>query len=132
MSVPQVGEWLRVYGVEEFNGACAFTYRGAIEFGIEVSADESHILLHSVIGKLSTGDEAEQLQKLMMRNYLGLETQGATLALDGTGENVCLWISLSLTDLDTERFENSLGAFLDLSEAHCSLLQEQNEPVRLL
>ena len=53
MSVQLVGQWLQDYGVEEFSGACAFTYRDSIEFGLEVSTDESHLVLHSVVVRVA-------------------------------------------------------------------------------
>ena len=116
MSVQLVGQWLQDYGVEEFSGACTFTYRDSIEFGLEVSTDESHLVLHSVVGRVPESDQAESLRRLLQMNHLGIETQGATISLDESGENIVLWISLPIDRLDPDEFERVVGAFLDLSD----------------
>lgn len=116
MSIETISQWMRDYGVADFAGACAFTYRDAIDFTIETSADESHLIMHSVLAEIAEDTEAKDLRRLLQMNYLGKETSGATLALDETGVNVMLWIALPIASLDVEQFEQVIGSFLDLSE----------------
>ena len=123
MSVHTIGQWLRDYGVDEFDGACSFTYKGVIDFSLEVSTDDSHLVMHSIVGELPQNDDAALPKKLLGMNYLGIETRGATLSLDETGVNVVLWISLPIDALDIERFEQVIGAFLDLSEQMSALVR---------
>lgn len=116
MSIELIGRWLQAYGVQNFQGACAFRYQDQIDFTVEISQDEESVVLHSVVGEVSDGSDSAILRRLLQRNYLGKETSGATLALDGTGRNVTLWIALPIPLLDVEQFEASIGSFLDLSE----------------
>ena len=111
-----IGEWLQDYGVDQFDGAAAFTWRESIDFALQLTTDQSHLLLHSVVGMARESDDAELFRKLLRLNYLGIETQGATLALDETGVNIVLWISLPTADLGPARFDQVIGSFLDLSE----------------
>jgi len=116
MSIQLVGEWLQGYGVEQFDGACSFTYKDEIDFNLEVSTDETHLIMHSVIGEVAAEGDAARLRELLRLNYLGIETQGAALSLDESGTRIVLWISQSIAILDLELFERSVSVFLDLSE----------------
>ncbi|MCG8648359.1 MAG: type III secretion system chaperone [Pirellulales bacterium] len=112
----EISEWLRDYGVEDFNGACTFTYKDVIDFSVETSTDQSCVILHSVICEVPTRSETEVLRQLLQWNYLGKETRGASLCLDPTGQHIVTWISLPIAILDVERFQQIVGSFLDLSE----------------
>ena len=116
MSTQLIGEWLRDYGVEEFDGGCTFTYKDLIDFSLELSTDESHLVLSSVVGELPAGRDPEILCRLLRLNYLGIETRGATLSIDESESNIVLWISLATAMLDPELFEQSVQVFLDVSE----------------
>ena len=111
-----IGEWLQAYGVDEFNGACAFTWKESIEFGLELTADESHLVLQAVVGSAGEADDAGLFRKLLRLNYLGIQTDGATLSLDETESNVVLWVALPVDSLDPGEFDRCVGSFLDLSE----------------
>lgn len=116
MSVKLVGQWLQDYGVQSFQGACTFAYKEHIDLTVETSNDETYVFLHAILAEVSEVADAAKLRRLLQMNYLGKETGGATLALDGTGRNVILWIALPVAMLDLEQFELSIGSFLDLSE----------------
>ena len=116
MSTELIGEWLRDYGVEEFDGGCTFTYKDVIDFSLEVSTDESHLVLSSVVGELPARRDPELLCRLLRLNHLGIATRGATLSIDESESNIVLWISLATVTLDPEQFEQSIQVFLDVSE----------------
>ena len=115
MSIRLVGEWLEGFGVEGFDGACSFTYRDTIDLTVEVTADESSVVLYSTVGQVPPVAEAKFFERLLRMNYLGVATQGATLSVDEIG-NVVLWISLPIETLDIAKFEQVMGTFLDLTE----------------
>jgi len=116
MTTQLIGEWLRDYGVKEFDGGCTFTYKDLIDFSLELSTDQSHLMLSSVVGELPAGPDPELLCRLLRLNYLGIETRGATLSIDESESNIVLWISLATAMLDPEQFEQSIQVFLDVSE----------------
>ena len=56
-------------------------------------------------------DREQFLAGLLKSNYGCVETEGATLALDPDGEQVCLCLALPLAGVDYLAFENVLANF---------------------
>ena len=117
MSIATVGVWLREYQVYDFAGKCTFKYRDVIDFTIEVSADETYLCVSALLAELPEENNQLLLLHLLQLNYLGIETHGACLSIDDTGQHVVLWYGRPVAGLDAELFGNLVGSFLDTAES---------------
>jgi hypothetical protein len=99
-------------------GVCAFRYRRAMEVTIEVPADASSVFLWSPIKSADVKDPAAFYESLLALNFMTQETQGACFALDRKTRTVILNYTHPIAALDSRKFENLLGAFLETAERH--------------
>ena len=115
MSQQRIGEWLRDYGIEQFDGACTLTYKDSIDLTLELTVDESELVLAAVVGRIDSND-ANRLRTMLQMNYLGKKTRGTTISLDESGEIIVVWVAVSVNSIGPESFEQILHGFLDVSE----------------
>ncbi|MEW4486728.1 type III secretion system chaperone [Thalassoglobus sp. JC818] len=127
MTMEELQIWSRNYGVENFHGACSFTYNDDFGFRIEATEGGRFVMLSSTIATVSIQSESDLFRQLLRWNHLGVKTQGASFSLDETGENIVLWIMISIDDLDPAEFDRVVGSFLDLSEQFAKAVRQMDE-----
>ncbi|MFO1349211.1 MAG: CesT family type III secretion system chaperone [Gammaproteobacteria bacterium] len=92
-------------------GTCGFEIGDDLALHLEVPAAGATLHLMSTLLRAPDDGRERFLTGLLMNNYGCVETEGATLALDPGGEQVCLCLALPLAGLDYVAFENTLTNF---------------------
>ncbi len=116
MSIEYLADWLKSYGVEEFDGLVALLYKDVIDVTVEASGDGGALFLSANLGNLSKPDDPDVLRHFLLANHKGEGTRGACLSLDPSGECAVLWQSWPLDALSAEAFDRLFGVFLDTAE----------------
>ena len=97
-------------------GVCTLGYGKGLDCVIEVPASYPVIYLRSPLMQLPPNDREALFKKLLTLNFLGIETGGASFAIDEEESTVVLWLSRRISDLDQTGFETLLGNFLAVAE----------------
>jgi len=97
-------------------GHCTLSIDNAWTLHIAWSEARNCVQCLTDLGGLPAQDREAFLAQLLTANALFAGTQGATLALDPTREQVVLCRELSLAGLDYIAFEKGLEAFIEQAE----------------
>ena len=107
-------------GIEDIGlnpeGVCAFTYLNSFDLIIEVSEESNTFVIHTPLTTLKSGNNEPLLKKLLSLNFLGIETQGASFALNKDTQEVVLCYNHPIENLQSNTFENLIGNFLEVAE----------------
>ena len=94
------------------DGVYVFNSEDKVNLSIRVLEDKNQVLLFSCLHRGELKDPA-QYKKLLCANFLGLETQGATLASDPKTGDVLLCRLHPVQGLDGLVLEKMIGVFLN-------------------
>jgi len=109
-------------------GVCAIKFGARAEIVFELPADSEVLHLYCPMGEVPSEDPAPFLRRLLEWNMLGLETQGASFAVDPASNQALLCYNLPLTGSDILTFQNTVGNFAEVCERFCNELQEGGVP----
>jgi hypothetical protein len=114
----EFGERLGVGPIElDADGGTRIAFGEELVVDLERPPGTEVLHLHAPVGALGPGMSAEAraalLAELLEANLLGQGTGGATLALDGTLDEVVLWRGLPADGLTVDALERALETFLD-------------------
>lgn len=120
----QVNQFLRELGQRAGLGAVTLSAQGTCGFEIgdglalHLEAPEAGATLHLMSALLRTPEQNRErfFSDLLKGNYGCVETEGAALALDPDGVQVCLGLALPLAGLDYLAFENTLANFVAVAQ----------------
>lgn len=97
-------------------GLCAFTYLNAFDFIIEVPESGNTVAMHSPLMSLKEIGNETLYKKLLILNFLGIETAGTTFAINQDTQEIVLCYRHPIEHLESTSFENLVGNFLEIAE----------------
>lgn len=97
-------------------GCARLVFDDTIAVNLEFEATNGRLHLYSELCSLPTPGREALLLALLEANLLGLETRGATLAVDSVSQDVVLCRSLSQPELNAGHLHDVVEAFVDSAE----------------
>ncbi|MBL9208771.1 MAG: type III secretion system chaperone [Opitutaceae bacterium] len=88
----------------------------SLEVQIEHEATRHRLHLYTSLGGPPSEDKAAWLERLLVANFFGRDTDGATLCLDPVKQEALLVLTLELDTTTPVRFENALQSLVDAHE----------------
>jgi len=98
------------------NGACLFEFGGRFKVGIQVAETTPVAHLYAIVATPPAEGREQFFERLLRLNAFGVETGGATFALDGPSGAVILCYNVLVDGCDALGFENAFGCFLEVAE----------------
>jgi hypothetical protein len=94
-------------------GMCNLEYQGKVNLTLIVPRGSGALYLSASLGPVPAGDRAAFYERLLKLNFLVLDTNGATLALDDEAREVHLCYALNLDHFNEEGFPPLVGNLLE-------------------
>ena len=98
------------------NGVGTFSYGEDLTVSIIVPADSELVQLLAPLVTRPDENRENYFARLLELNFLTLETNGATFALDKESGEVVLCYSQPVAALESQGFQNLLGGFIETAE----------------
>ena len=98
------------------NGVCAFTYGEVLEVVFELPETSSTLQIYSPILRIAKNESAALFKRLLRLNLFGVETRGATFALEDKNNFIILCYGVPVEDLDATGFLNLVSGFIETAE----------------
>jgi len=114
----QVRNWLREIGPLQLdeNGVASLTYDETIQMVIEAPNGSPVFHLYATVST-PPGEGREAFYELLLKkNFLTLETNGATFAINERTGEIVLCYSQPADNLDAQAFKNLVGSFIETVE----------------
>ncbi len=105
------------------NGVCAMRYDDKFNFVIEVPDCSDHIFFYSPLVAQQEND-AQVYKKLLQYNFLCMDTEGATLAIDKENGDIVLCRTRVMGTLDALRLESIINEFLTTADKWYTKLRQ--------
>jgi len=107
----QVNRWLRRLGELagfapelDAEGLCAIGHRSGLECAIEVFGPHGEVVVRVPLMPWPPARPEAVASQCLQAHFLGIDTVGASFAIDPAGAELVLWKSAPLDSLDAERF----------------------------
>ena len=94
-------------------GMCHLEYQGQVSLTLIAPRGSGALYMSASLGPVPAGDRATIYERLLKLNFLLLDTNGATLALDDDAREVHLCYALNLDHFDEDRFPPMVGNMLE-------------------
>ncbi|THF58094.1 CesT family type III secretion system chaperone [Pseudothauera rhizosphaerae] len=109
-------------------GVCALRYGDRAEIVFELPEDSDVLHLYCPVAPVPEADQAAFYRRLLEWNMFGLETRGASFAVDRGSERAMLCYALPIEGTDVLAFQNTVGNFAEVSERFCDELHGASTP----
>ena len=112
-------------------GVCALRFGDRVEIVFEIPEQSEVLHLYCPVCEVPTEEQASFFQRLLEWNMFGLETRGASFAIDRESNRVMLCYSIPIAGTDILEFQNTVGNFAEVCERFCNELSAEpaNFPV---
>ncbi len=97
------------------NGVCAMRYNDKFNFIMEVPEGSDHLFFYSPLVVHQEGHE-QIFKKLLRHNFLCMDTEGATFAIDKENDDIVLCRIHVIGTLDALRLETIINEFLTTAD----------------
>lgn len=106
------------------NGCARLLFDGKVAVNFESDEVFGQLHLYSDLGELPLRGREAVYRALLEGNLFGIQTQGATLALDGSQDQVMLSRTLLMEELSLSSFSQMLEGFVGCAEYWQNVLAE--------
>jgi hypothetical protein len=111
-------------------GCARLLFDGRTPVSLEHQADSGQVQIYSELGQLPPEGRETLYLALLEGNLFGLGTQGATLAVDGTNQEVILCRTLIAEEMTSATFSATLESFVTCVEHWRARINGVSQPVR--
>jgi len=112
-------------------GVAAVRFGDRVEIVFEAPENAAALHLYCPICDVPADPKAEAAlyRRLLELNLFGLETRGASFAIDRDSNRVLLCYAMPLENADHMTFQNTVGNFAEVCERFCNELGDAAAPV---
>ncbi|MBV8969190.1 MAG: type III secretion system chaperone, partial [Verrucomicrobia bacterium] len=97
-------------------GVIGFNYKETLAVALEVAPDEPIGCIYADFGPVSLLSRERFCYKLLVANFLGRDTAGASFAVNETERTLVLWKRFTLEALDATSLQSILNDFLTTAD----------------